>query len=118
MRRYLKKPRALPIKRLVALLTELNNYQLLFPESNTSNNMEEGEINEIILHTIPDSWAQTTYLQGWNFKSRGYWDTHEMFEHMETAEQVYKGGKSSKNNQNRADANCDSYSRTNKGGGS
>ena len=40
-----------------------------------------------------------------------------MFECMETAEQVYKGGTSSQNNQHRADAKCTSYGRNKKGGG-
>ena len=78
MRPYLKKPSALPIQRLAARLTDLNNYLPLFLVFDAYKNMEEEKMNEILLHDVPNSWAKQSYLQGWYFGARGYRETYEM----------------------------------------
>ena len=75
------------------------------------------ELNEILLHTVPNSWAQQVYLQGWYSKGRTYNDTCNNLERMEIVKAIYKGGAPSKNTQ-RAEANRDSSGRKEKGGAS
>ena len=63
IRCYMNKPHTLSINILTAFLTELNNYLPLFPGSNASKNMKGEELDRILLHTTPNSWAKHAYLQ-------------------------------------------------------
>ena len=92
----MRKPPDLPFKRFDARLTGLNNYLPIFPGSNASNNMSPEELNEIILQTVLNVWSKKSYLQGWGFEGKTYKGTCDMFECMDIAEQVYKGGTPSK----------------------
>ena len=59
--------------------------------------MNPEELNKILLHAVPNSWAQQSYIQEWDFEERSYKETCDMFEHTETTESIYKGGATSKN---------------------
>ena len=64
MCRAIYKPRDLPFKSFTAQLKELNYYLPLFPISINSNNMAPKELNNILLHTIPNGCLKQSYLQG------------------------------------------------------
>ena len=58
--------------------------------------MAPEELNKITLQAVPNTWAKQAYLQGWDFEGRTYKGTCEMFKCIEIAEQVYRGGNTSK----------------------
>ena len=84
----IKKTRAVPFKIFAARLAELNNYLLLFPGSDKSKNIDEAELNNILLHDLPNGWAKQSYLQGWYFESKTYKETCDMSKIMEIPEKV------------------------------
>ena len=92
----MRKPQDIQLKRSSAQLTELNNYLPRFPGSRNSKKMGLEELNEILLQSVPSSWARQAYIWGWDFKGRTYKDTCDMFERMEIAEAIYEGGAPSK----------------------
>ena len=114
MRHAIQKPHTVPFKIFAARLTELNNYLPSFLGSDRSNNMDTSDINEILLHDDPNGWENQSYLQGWDFESKTYKETCDMFKIMEIVEQVYKGGTPSTTT-NRADDSRAGHSRK-KGG--
>ena len=69
---------------------EVNNFLPLFPGSDATKNMPTEEINEILLHAVPNGWYKQAYLQPQDFKMRTFRETYAMFEKMEISEQVYK----------------------------
>ena len=79
--------------------------------------MDPEYLNQILLHAVPNSWVKQAYIQGWYFGGRSYKETCEMFERMEIAEVIYKGGAPSKNIQ-WAEADRVIYGRKKKGGAS
>ena len=85
------KPRDIPFKHFAALLRELNSYLPLFPRSSASKKIPPEELNQILLHAVPNGWAKQSYLQGWDFKIKIYKATCKLFERMENAEKIYKG---------------------------
>ena len=70
--------------------------------------MSPEELNKIIIHFVPNAWAEQAYLQGWGFKERTYKNTCEFFECMEILEQVYKGDNNFKNTK-REESDHDNY---------
>ena len=64
MQRVMHKPRYIPFKRFVACLKELNNYIPLFPGSSAAKMITPEDLNEILLHAVPNGWAKQAYLQG------------------------------------------------------
>ena len=67
MHSYMKKPRVLPMKILVARIIDLNNCLLLFPLSNNSKKMYEEDINKILLHAAPNGLAKQAHTPVWDF---------------------------------------------------
>ena len=49
------------------------------------------ELNDILIHAVPNAWARQSYLKGWDFEGIAYKDTCFMFERMETAQAIYEG---------------------------
>ena len=77
--------------------------------------MDPEELDSILLHDITKSLAKQSYLHGWDYEGQQYKDTCDIFESMETAETIYKGGEHSKNIQ-QADFDRDSFGKKQKGG--
>ena len=115
MRRTLRKPQSMTLKCFAARLTEINKLPPLLTGSDASKKMEMEDLNEIILHAVPNGWAKKSYLQGWYFEQKTYRETCAMFECMEVTEKVYKEVTLSKI-PTRADANLDGHVRKRKGG--
>ena len=88
MRRAMRKSWSMNFKRFAARLTEINNFLPLLPWSDASNKMEMEELNEILLHEVPNGWSKQSYLQGWDFELNTYRETCSIFDHMEVDEQV------------------------------
>ena len=63
MCRSMKKPCTLLMKRLADCLTDLNNYLPYFPGYSNYRKMEEEELNDILLHAIPNGIEIQAYLQ-------------------------------------------------------
>ena len=67
MRHAMRKPLKILFKHFCARHKELNNYLPLFPGSSASKKMPPEELNEILLHAVPNSWAKQASLQVWDF---------------------------------------------------
>ena len=78
-------------KRFTERLSEINNFNSLFHGLDATKNMPSEELDEILLHAVPNGWSKKAYLQGWDFDMKTFRETCEMFERMEIAEQIYKG---------------------------
>ena len=115
MCRSMRKPQDIPFRRFAARLRELNNYLPLFPIYSSAKKMLPEYLNKIILHAVPNVWEKQAYLQGWEFETKSYKDTYELFEIMEVTEKIYKYGNTPKNPP-RADSNRASHGRKQKGG--
>ena len=89
MRRTMRKPRSINFKRFAARLMEISNFLLLSPGLDVSKKITHEELNEILLHAVPNAWAKQSYLRGWYFEMKTYKETCTLFEIMEISEQVY-----------------------------
>ena len=58
MRRRMKKPRALTVRRYLARLIDLNEYLESFPGANLNDKIRLTKINEIPLKSTPNSWSK------------------------------------------------------------
>ena len=67
MRRAIRKSCEILFKTFAARLMKLNNYLPLFPGFSAPKKMPPEELNEILLHAVPNDWAKHAFLQGWDF---------------------------------------------------
>ena len=88
MRRAMRKPCEIPFKYFAGRITELNNYPPLFTAYSASKKIPPGELNKILLHTVPNGREKQAYLQGWDFDTKSYKATCNMCEKMEIAEKI------------------------------
>ena len=58
MMRAMRKPCNMYFKRFTARLTEIDNFLPLFPGSDPTKNMPAKELNDILLHAVPNGWAK------------------------------------------------------------
>ena len=65
MRRRMRKPKELPIRKTVAAVGRLNNSLPLFPSGKESDKFTPGEILEILEWSIPESWRAKFDLAGY-----------------------------------------------------
>ena len=66
MRRCMKNPRRLKVRRYAACLVDLNEYLASFPVATMADNMGVTELNEILLNIIPNNWSKQYYVQGFD----------------------------------------------------
>ena len=102
-------------KRFAACQTELNNYLPIFPVSSAAKKIPPEDINNILLHAVPNGWAKQAYLQGWEFDIKSYKAMCELFKRMEVAKKIYECGNTYKT-PIRVDANRAIHDRKLKGG--
>ena len=114
IRRAMRKPCYIYLKRFAALLMGINNSLPLFPGSDPTKNIPAEEINDILPPAVPNRWERQSYLQGWDFKIKTYREIWAMFGQMGISDQVYKI-KSHLKNIIRLDAKRDSHVRKRKG---
>ena len=72
MRREMCKPHDMIFKSFTAELKEIINFLPLFHGSYATNNIPPEEINEILLHAVPNGWSKQDYLQGWDFEMKTF----------------------------------------------
>ena len=63
MRRCMKNPRILNVRRYAERLIDLNEYLASFPGSAVTDKMGVTELNEILLNSIINSWSKQAYIQ-------------------------------------------------------
>ena len=97
MSRAIHIPHEISTKCFSARLMDIYHLLPLFPGSDSTKNMNAKELNDILLHAVPNVWAKQSYFQGWYFEMKTYKETCAMFEQMENDEQVYEGNHLLKN---------------------
>ena len=91
MRRVMKKPRAITVRRYAARLIDLNEYLAPFTGATLNYKIGVTELNEIFINIMPNSWSRQAYVQGFDCEFITLKKAVNMFEHMEIAESIYKG---------------------------
>ena len=69
MRRGIRKPLKLNVRRYAARLIDLNEYLAAFPVARASDNIGETDLNEILLNSMPNGWSNQAYVQGFYYKT-------------------------------------------------
>ena len=67
MRRGMKKPHSLTLRRYTASLIYLNGYLAPFPGDNFTDKIGVTKLNEILLKIMPNIWSKQVYVQGFDF---------------------------------------------------
>ena len=70
-------------------LTELIIFLPMFPSLYGSNKMDDDELNEILICSVPNGWGKKYYTQGFIFESETYRDTTNLFELVEASGYIY-----------------------------
>ena len=85
------KPRGLKVRLYVAFLIGLNKYLDSFPGATLSDKIGVTELNEILLNSMPNSWYNQAYVQGFDCGYISFKKAVNMFEHMDIPESIYEG---------------------------
>ena len=70
MQKAMRKPQDLPFKPLTACFTQLNNYPPLFLESKSNKRIPPDNLNNILLHAVPNSWGKQDIYRAGTLKWR------------------------------------------------
>ena len=70
-------------------MNDINESFDIFPGSKASRNIGKMELNEIILHIMPNGWSRQVYMQGFWFWVCLKQDINT-FENMEIAEYIHE----------------------------
>ena len=90
MRRGIRNPIKLKVRRYAARLIYINDYLAAFPGAKESEKIGETDLNEILLNSMPNIWIRQAYVQGFDFESINLKYVN-MFEHIEISEYIYEG---------------------------
>ena len=66
MRRRIKKPRILKLRRYAACLIYLNEYLASFPGDKQADKVYVTGFNDIFYYIMPNSWPKKAYVQGFD----------------------------------------------------
>ena len=88
MRHAMHKPQIILLNCFAARLTEMNNLLTLYPGSDISKKMSSKDLNEILLHAIPNDWSEQSYRQRWDLEMKTCKETCAMLEILELSEHV------------------------------
>ena len=91
VRRGMKKPGDLPVRRYVARIIDINGYLAPFWGANLNDKIGVTELNIILLNSMPNSWSRQACAQGFDFEYMTFKKSVNMFECMEIDESIYKG---------------------------
>ena len=91
MRRCMKKPRSLKVRRYATRIIDLNEYLAYFPGATMADKIGVNELNKILLNSLINSWSKKAYVEGFDCETISFKKTVHMFEHMEIAESIYEG---------------------------
>ena len=91
MRRRMRNPCGLKVKRYMDGLIDLNEYLDLLPGEIMSSKIEVIELNEILINGMRNIWIKQAYLQGFDCKYINFNKSVNMFERMKILEYIYEG---------------------------
>ena len=91
MRRGMRKPHSLILRRYADRLVDLKNYLASFPGGTLSDNIEENSLDIIMLNIMPNSWSKQAYIQGFYCELISLKKYVNTFDRMEIAESIYEG---------------------------
>ena len=66
MRRCMKNPRIVKVRRYAARLIDLNEYLSSFPGATMADKMGVSELNKKLSNSMPNSWSKQAYVQGFD----------------------------------------------------
>ena len=69
MWRGMKKTRSLTVRCYATQLIDLNEYSESFPGATLNDKIGVTELNEILLNSMPNSWSNKSYVQGFDCES-------------------------------------------------
>ena len=72
MRRGMKKPRSLTVRRYLARLIDLNDYLKSFTGANFTDKIGITKLNQILLKIMPSIWSNHAYAQGFDCESNNF----------------------------------------------
>jgi len=94
LRRYLKKPTDMKVRKFVTRIVELNSIFVYFPSETSAycESLQDDEVKDIIYHSLPSSWRKQIILQRFNYVEQTI-DSIVSFleERVETWEPTYPG---------------------------
>jgi hypothetical protein len=64
MKRKVRKPKSMPVRKMIAIITKMNNSLARFPEADESDKFKEKELLEIVEWSLPDEWRAKCDLKG------------------------------------------------------
>ena len=82
MRRCMKNPHRLKVRRYAAGLIYLNEYLISFPGATMADKKVVTELNDILLNRMPNSWSKQAYVQGFDCETISFKKFVNMFERM------------------------------------
>ena len=91
MRRRMRNPCGLKVKRYTDDLIDLNEYLDLLPGEIMSSKIEVIELNDILINGMRNIWIKQAYLQGFDCKYINFNKSVNMFERMKILEYIYEG---------------------------
>ena len=91
MRRCMKKPRSLKVRRYSAHLIHLNDYLASLTGATMTDKIGVTELNDILLKSMPNRWSKQAYVQVFDCESISFIKAVNMFELMEISESIYEG---------------------------
>jgi hypothetical protein len=65
MKRQVRKPKDMPVRKMIAIITKMNNSLARFPEADENDKFEAKELLEIIEWSLPNEWRAKFDLQGY-----------------------------------------------------
>ena len=116
MHQGMRKPRGLKVRRFMDRLIDLNKYSALFPGDIISDKIGLTKLSKILLNSMPNSWSNQSYVQGFDYESILFKKLLNMIKKMEISESIFEGAvEPSYKNLNRVDVNRAGHSRNKRG---
>ena len=89
MRRIMRKPRGLKVRRYSYCLIDLNEYLDSFPGENMPDKIGLTELNQNLLFSMPNGWSKQAYMKGFYYRSITFKKAVNMFERLDMTESIY-----------------------------
>jgi hypothetical protein len=65
MKRQIRKPKSMPVRKMIAIITKMNNSLARFPEADECDKFKDKELLEIVEWSLPDKWRAQFDLKGY-----------------------------------------------------
>ena len=80
MRRGMRKPHGLKVRRYAASLIDLSEYLASLPGATLSDKFSVTELNKFLLNSTPNIWSKQEYVHGFDCESISFKESINMFE--------------------------------------